>query len=244
MGIAETIAISMGIAWASGINLYATLATLGILGATGNMTLPPHMEILADPMVIAAASFMYCVEFFADKTPGVDTTWDTLHTFIRIPAGAVLAAMAMGDVSPAAELAALIVGGSLAGLSHGCKAGTRVLINTSPEPFSNWTASVAEDVVVVGGLLTAIYQPSVFIGLLIVFVLVAIWLLPKIWRGIRALFARLSQLFGGKGAARPPTPGSGAAGSPAEDQAPTPQQLFQPALLADKRSKQDPPTPA
>ncbi|MEM7173320.1 MAG: DUF4126 domain-containing protein [Pseudomonadota bacterium] len=230
MGIVETIAISMGLAWASGINLYATLATLGILGATGNMILPEHMQILADPAVIAAAGFMYCVEFFADKTPGVDTTWDTLHTFIRIPAGAVLAAMAMGQVSPAAELAALIVGGGLAGISHSCKAGTRVLINTSPEPFSNWTASVTEDVVVIGGLLTAIYHPSVFIGLLIVFILLAIWLLPKIWRGVKALFGRLRMAFGGRGTATDRA-------NPAAD----PQGLFQPALLEAGQSKQDPP---
>lgn len=197
MGIVEIIALSMGIAWASGINLYATLAILGIMGTTGHMDLPPDLEILMHPAVIAAAGFMYCVEFFADKVPGVDSGWDTLHTFVRIPAGAVLAAGALGEVSPAAQVAALIIGGGLAGTSHGLKAGTRVLINASPEPVTNWTASVAEDVVVVGGLMTAIYQPIAFVVLMVLFVLFAIWALPKIWRGVQGLFRRIAALFGG-----------------------------------------------
>ena len=198
MGIAETIALSMGIAWASGINLYATLATLGILGATGHMVLPEELQILQDPIVIAAAGFMYMVEFFADKVPGVDTTWDTLHSFIRIPAGAILAAQALGDVSPAAEVAALIIGGGLAASTHTMKAGTRVLINTSPEPFSNWVASVGEDVIVVAGIALSITHPVGFLVALGLFVLFAIWVIPKIWRGIVTVFGRLKSLFGGK----------------------------------------------
>ncbi|MDX1400393.1 MAG: DUF4126 domain-containing protein [Kiloniellales bacterium] len=198
MGIAETIALSMGIAWASGINLYATLATLGILGATGHMVLPEELQILQDPLVIVAAGFMYCVEFFADKVPGVDTGWDVLHSFIRIPAGAILAAQAMGDISPAAEVAALIVGGGLAASTHTLKAGTRVLINTSPEPFTNWFASLGEDVVVVAGLALAWTHPIAFLIALGLFALLMIWLLPKIWRGIRVIFAKLAELFGAK----------------------------------------------
>ena len=159
MGILETIALSMGIAWASGINLYAAIGTLGILGATGNMVLPEELQILQDPAVIAAAGFMYCVEFFADKVPGVDNTWDALHSFIRIPAGAVLAAMAVGHVSPAAELSALIIGGGLAATSHCLKSGGRVLINASPEPFSNWVASIGEDVLVIAGITAAVFAP-------------------------------------------------------------------------------------
>lgn len=198
MEIVGIIALGMGAAWASGINLYATLAMLGILGATGNIVLPPDLQILAHPMVIAAAGFMYCVEFFADKTPGVDTAWDTLHTFIRIPAGAVLAAGALGDVGPAAQVAALIIGGGLAATSHTLKAGTRVLINASPEPFSNWAASVTEDLVVIGGIAVALYQPTVFLGLLALFLVVAAFLLPHILRGVRALYRRLRGFFGGK----------------------------------------------
>jgi hypothetical protein len=197
MGIVETIAISMGAAWASGINLYAALLTLGILGATGNVVLPPELEVLTNPIVIAAAGLMYCVEFFADKVPGVDTAWDSVHTFIRIPAGAVLAAGAMGDVGAAPALAAAIVGGTLAAASHGTKAGSRVLINTSPEPFSNWVASIAEDVIVIAGLWTALHHPVTFIVLLILFIALMIYLLPKLWRGIKKVFGWIVEKLGG-----------------------------------------------
>ncbi|SRR5690606_23273054 len=197
MGIVEAIALSMGAAWASGINLYAALLTLGLLGATDSIVLPPALEILAHPGVIMAAGFMYFVEFFTDKTPGVDTGWDTMHTFIRIPAGAVLAAGALGDVAPAAEVIALILGGSLAATSHATKAGGRLLINASPEPFSNWTASVAEDVAVIGGLWLALQTPWLFLGLLVLFLVAVAWLLPKLLRGIRALFSRLGRLISG-----------------------------------------------
>ncbi len=186
----------MGIAWASGINLYAAVAMLGLLGATGNIDLPPDLLILQNPLVIAAAGFMYMVEFFADKVPGVDTGWDGIHTFIRIPAGAVLAAGAVGEVGAGAELAALLVGGTLAGATHATKAGSRAVINTSPEPFSNWTASIAEDLAVIGGLWVALHHPWVFIGLLAAFILLMIWLLPKIWRGIKALARNIGRLFG------------------------------------------------
>ncbi len=201
MGITETIALSMGAAWASGINLYATLLVLGFMGANGYVDLPPDLQILTDPLVMIAAGFMYAVEFFADKTPGVDTGWDAIHTFIRIPAGALLAAGAVAHVGPAAQLAAAIVGGTLAAGTHATKAGSRVLINTSPEPFSNWLASVGEDVAVVVGLWTALHHPWLFLALLVAFVIFAIWFLPRLWRAIKWVFARLRALFGG---ARPP----------------------------------------
>ena len=126
--LVASLALTMGLSWASGINLYAVLLVLGLGGATGNIDLPEGLVVLQGPMVIFAAAIMYCVEFFADKVPGVDTTWDILHSFIRIPAGAILAAQAMGDISPAAEVAALISGGGLAASTHTMKAGTRVLI--------------------------------------------------------------------------------------------------------------------
>lgn len=197
-GLVETIALTMGVGWASGINLYAALAVLGYLGATGNIVLPPGLEILAEPVVIAAAAFMYCVEFFADKIPGVDTGWDSVHTFIRIPAGAILAAQAVGDVTPAVEVAAAILGGGLAAGAHMTKAGARVLINTSPEPISNWVASLGEDVAVIGGLWVALHYPWLFLLLLAGFVGLSIWLLPKIWRGIRRVFAAAGRMFGVK----------------------------------------------
>ena len=185
----------MGVAWASGINLYAALLMLGWMGSTGNIDLPPDLQILSNPMVMLAAGFMYCVEFFADKIPGVDTGWDAIHTFIRIPAGAILAAAAVGDTGAGAQLAAGILGGTLTTGSHLTKAGSRVLINTSPEPVSNWLTSVGEDVMVILGLWAALVNPILFLVLLVLFILLMIWLLPKVWRGIKKVFARLRKLF-------------------------------------------------
>ncbi len=193
----QTIALTMGVAWASGLNLYGTLLALGIMSNTGYVDLPADLQIVGDPLVIAAAGLMYGVEFFADKVPGVDTGWDTLHTFVRIPAGALLAAGAIGDVAPAAEMAAAIVGGSIAAGTHFTKAGSRVMINTSPEPVSNWTASIAEDIAVFAGLWAAIAYPYVFVGLLIAFIILMIWLLPKLWRGINRVLQFFINLFSG-----------------------------------------------
>lgn len=196
--IAAILALTMGAAWAAGINLYAAILVLGLLGATGNIVLPPGLELLTDPLVLVAAGVMYCAEFFADKVPGVDTGWDGLHTFIRIPAGALLAAGAVGEVTPALELAAGIMGGGLAAASHMTKAGTRVLINTSPEPFSNWVASILEDVSVIGGLWLSLHHPVMFLALLLLFLLGMVWLLPRLWRGIRAVFAKLRAVLSGR----------------------------------------------
>ncbi|EAR22080.1 DUF4126 domain-containing protein [Nitrococcus mobilis] len=193
--LVSTIALTLGVGWASGINLYATILTLGFLHNAGYMSLPTGLAICADPLVMAAAGAMYCIEFFADKIPGVDSGWDTLHTFIRIPAGAALAAGAAGDVAPAVQVAAGLAGGTLAAGTHTLKAGGRVLINTSPEPFTNWTASVLEDVAVVTGLWTALQHPWFFLLALAAFLLLMVWLLPRIWRGIRGLLRALAELF-------------------------------------------------
>lgn len=193
----QTIALTMGVAWASGLNLYGTLLALGIMSNTGYVDLPADLQTVGDPLVIAVAGLMYGVEFFADKVPGVDTGWDTLHTFVRIPAGALLAAGAIGDVTPAAEMAAAIVGGSLAAGTHFTKAGSRVMINTSPEPVSNWAASISEDIAVFAGLWAAIAHPYVFIALLVAFILLMIWMLPKLWRGIKRILQFFINLFGG-----------------------------------------------
>jgi hypothetical protein len=198
--IAGIIALSMGTAWASGINLYAAILALGLLGTTGQMVLPPNLQIVTQPIVIMAAGVMFCIEFFADKIPGVDTGWDTIHSFIRIPGGALLAAAAVGDVNPAVMLAAGIMGGGLAAGTHAAKAGSRVLINTSPEPFSNWVASIGEDVAVIVGVWAALTHPWLFLAGLVVFVVLLIWLLPKLWRGIKAVFAKLASLFRRSGA--------------------------------------------
>ncbi|NIR32670.1 MAG: DUF4126 domain-containing protein [Gammaproteobacteria bacterium] len=205
MDIVQIIALTMGVAWASGINLYAAVFVLGYLGATGNIVLPPDLQILSEPVVLVAAAFMYCVEFFADKTPGVDTAWDAVHSFIRIPAGAVLAAGAVGPVDPAVQLAAALVGGTLAAGSHFVKAGSRVVINASPEPVSNWAASLGEDLAVVAGLWMALHYPWLFLLLLAVFVAAAVWLLPRLWHAIRAAVVRIARWRrrGGSGARLP-----------------------------------------
>ncbi len=184
----ETIALVMGVAWASGINLYAAIATLGALGLTGHINLPPDLEVLSNPLVLAAAGLMYSIEFITDKVPGLDTLWDAIHTFIRIPAAVVLSASAIGDVSPALTIAAGLVGGSLATVSHATKAGSRVIINTSPEPVSNWTVSLGEDIAVFTGLWVALNYPAVFLALLAIMILLMIWLLPKLWKGIKQLW--------------------------------------------------------
>ena len=193
--ITRAIALSMGAAWASGINLYATILVLGALGASQNIVLPEHLHILMDPLVMTGAALMFVAEFIADKVPGVDTGWDALHTFIRIPAGAVLAAGAVGDVTPALSLTAAILGGGITAGVHATKAGSRALINTSPEPFSNWAASISEDVIVVAGIWTALNHPQVFIVFFILFVCLVIWLLPKIWRGLKRVFAAVGRMF-------------------------------------------------
>lgn len=194
--IIQTIALTMGVAWASGINLYAAVGMLGLGGTLGYIDLPPTLEVVQDPMVILAAAFMYCVEFMADKVPGVDSGWDALHTFIRIPAGAVLAAGAAGDVTPALAVAAGMVGGSVTAVTHATKASSRMLINSSPEPFSNWGASLAEDVAVFAGLWAALQHPVVFLAAFVVFLLTLCWLLPKLWRGIALILHKLGSWLG------------------------------------------------
>lgn len=193
--LTATIALTMGVGWASGINLYAAILTLGILGAGGHIELPANLLIVQEPVVLIAAALMFAIEFFADKTPGVDSAWDALHTFIRIPAGAVLAAGAVGEVSPGLMVAAGLLGGSMATISHGAKAGSRLLVNASPEPLSNWFASLAEDVAVISGLWLALYHPFFFFAAYTLFLLLLIWLLPKLWLGLQKLAGYISRRF-------------------------------------------------
>jgi hypothetical protein len=189
--ISTLIAMTLGVSWASGINLYAAVLALGLAGATGHAVLPEELQVIQSPMVIGAAALMYCVEFCADKIPGVDTGWDTIHTFVRLPAGALLAAGMVSDVGMAAEVAAALVGGSIAAGTHATKAGSRALINTSPEPFSNWTASIGEDIAVFAGIWAMLNHPWIFLGLLLLFILFMIWVLPKIWRGIKMILRKI-----------------------------------------------------
>ena len=192
----QAIALTLGVAWASGISLYAAVAVLGICGGLGVIDLPPTLETVQDPLVIVVACFMYCVEFLADKTPDIDTSWDALHSFIRIPAGAVLAAGAIGDVAPPLVVAAGLVGGMLTAATHATKAGARVMINTSPEPFSNWAASIGEDLALLGGLYLALNHPVIFLASLGLFILLIAWLLPKLMHGVAAVFRKVGRWLG------------------------------------------------
>lgn len=186
------LALAGGLAWASGIRLYATILIVGLLGRYGYLDLPESLALVQHTWVLSAAAVMAAGEFLADKIPAFDSLWDALHTFIRIPAGAFLAWGAMGDATPAAQLAAAIVGGMITSGTHFAKSGSRAAINTSPEPFSNWTASAGEDGLVLGGLWLAIAHPAVFLVLLVLFLLLVAWLLPKLLRFIMRMFRRLA----------------------------------------------------
>jgi Domain of unknown function (DUF4126) len=193
----QAIAMAAGLGWASGIRLYAVLFVIGLAGKMGWVPLPHSVEILSHPLVMGATGFMLFVEFFADKIPGLDTIWDVVHTFIRIPAGAALAASMVGADSTTMAVVAGILGGTMATGSHFTKAGSRALINTSPEPVTNWTASLTEDALVAGGLWTMFAHPAVFLVGLGVFIVLAIWLLPKLWRALKSITSRINHAFDG-----------------------------------------------
>lgn len=184
-------ALAAGMSWASGLRLYMALFTAGWFGYMGWIDLPASLQVLQSPYVLSVTGMLTMVEFLADKVPGVDSAWDAIHTFIRIPAGAILAAAAFGDINPVWTTIAAILGGTVAAGAHATKAGSRALINTSPEPVSNWTASFTEDATVAGGLMAAFFFPWLLFPFLAIFFLLAIWLLPKVWRSLRSIFRRV-----------------------------------------------------
>lgn len=188
---AATLALVTGLGWTSGVRLYAVMFFLGLLQYTGIYALPPGLDVLAHPWVVAVTGLLFLTEFLADKVPGIDSAWDAIHTFIRIPGGALLAAAAVAESDPGLALAAGLLGGTIAAGAHFTKAGSRALINTSPEPFSNWTASLTEDVLTLGVLWTAFKYPLLFLVLLVIFLLIALWFLPKAWRALRRITAVL-----------------------------------------------------
>ena len=190
MDLIHQIAIGAGLAWGSGIRLYAVVFLAGLLAHFNVITLPHGLHLLTHPLVLAVSGVLFTVEFFADKIPGFDSIWDSIHTFIRIPAGAVLAAATFSDVDPAWMLAAGLIGGTIATGTHLAKTGSRAVINTSPEPFSNWVASFAEEFAVLGGLWAMFMHPAVFLVVLVIFLAFAAWLLPKLWRGIKAVLQK------------------------------------------------------
>ncbi|MCM5569365.1 DUF4126 domain-containing protein [Burkholderiaceae bacterium FT117] len=181
------VALAAALAWGAGIRLYAVVFLLGLAHTLGWWSLPAHLEVLAHPLVIGAAAFMAAVELFADKLPLLDTIWDGLHTFVRIPAGAALAAAVFGDAGTAAAVAAALLGGSLTATTHLAKSGTRAAVNTSPEPFSNLLVSSAEDLLVPAGLWLALGSPLVFLGVLLVFLALAFFAIRLLVRGLRRL---------------------------------------------------------
>lgn len=190
--LVSTAALAGGLSWASGLRLYMTLFIAGWFGYMDWFELPPALQVLEVPSVLAVTGAMLVVEFFADKFPGVDSAWDALQTFLRIPAGAILSAAAFAELDPSLTMIAALLGGTVAAGTHFTKAGSRAMINTSPEPFSNWAASTSEDVVVAGGLMAAFFYPWVLLAFLAVFLLAVIWLLPKMWRAVNRLFRKIN----------------------------------------------------
>ena len=182
-------AIALALAWGAGLRAYAVVFAVGLAGAMGWVELPGHLEVLQHPVVLFASGFMTLVEFGADKVPWLDSVWDAIHSFVRIPAGAALAAMAFGDSTSAVMVAAGLLGGSVAAAMHVAKAGTRATLNLSPEPFSNWTASLSEDALVPLGLWLAFVHPLAFLLMLAMTMLAVVLLVRLVWRGFRRLVA-------------------------------------------------------
>ena len=195
---AQLIALAGALGWASGIRLYLVILLTGLAGYMGWMELPQGLHLLANPVVLGASGFRVFVEFFADKIPGLDSLWDVVHTVIRIPAGAALAAGVFGADSSAMGLVAALMGGTLAATSHAAKATSRAAINTSPEPFTNIGTSLVEDSLVPAGLWLAIAHPFVFIPLLVLVLVLSVWLIRVCWRFLAQLFSRVARIFSGK----------------------------------------------
>lgn len=191
-----TLGTAMGSAWLSGINLYATVVTLGVLQKFQLVKLPGGLHILGEWWIIGLAVGLYLIEFVADKIPAVDSAWDAIHTFIRVPAGAILAATAFAEFDPAVKMVAMILGGGVALSSHGTKAATRVAANTSPEPVSNIALSIGEDIFTFGSAVMTAFFPVFILIVVVIFLIVVIWLAPKIIRALRKSYTRFKGLSG------------------------------------------------
>jgi hypothetical protein len=200
LDLAQLAALAAALGWASGLRLYAVVFITGAAGFLGWIPLPEGLKLLQQPVVLIASFAMFVIEFVADKVPGLDTVWDTVHTFIRIPAGAALAAGVFGGDGAVWALVAALAGGTLAATSHAAKTTTRAAANTSPEPFSNVALSLAGDAFVPVSLWLAVAHPMVFWPVLGVSLVVALVLVVVLFRFLRGLWRRLS------GAALPPAP--------------------------------------
>jgi len=195
MGIIQTLGLAFGSAWVSGINLYAMVAILGLLGRFGGLKLPGELSHITNGWIIGAAILLYCIEFVADKVPGLDSIWDVIHTFIRVPAGAIVAASALGDFNKPVQVIAFMIGGGLALSSHGTKAATRAALNLIPEPVTNIVASIVEDIIAIVAIFIAVFAPLLALFLLVCAVIVTALLLPRIIRVMKRSFARVRKLF-------------------------------------------------
>lgn len=202
---AQLIALAGALGWASGVRLYLVMLLTGLAGYMGWLALPQGLHLLANPVVLGVTGFMVFIEFFADKIPGLDSLWDLVHTVIRIPAGAALAAGVFSADSGVMTLVAALLGGTLAATSFTAKATTRAAINTSPEPFSNIGTSLVEDSLVPAGLWLAVAHPFVFIPVLALVLILSVWLIRLCWRFLKQLFTRVARIFSGKpDAGQPP----------------------------------------
>lgn len=195
----STLTLALGSAWTSGINLYATVSVLGLLQKFGKVALPGGLDVLDNWWIIGVAAFLYIIEFVADKVPYVDSVWDVIHTFIRVPAGAVVAYAATNEMDASMMIIATLLGGGLALSSHGTKAALRAGANLSPEPVSNWVLSIVEDILAIAGTILAVIAPILIAGVLIVFLIFLIWFAPKVFRALRRLASGIRALFRGEG---------------------------------------------
>lgn len=194
----STLSLALGTAWTSGINLYATVTVLGLLQRFGGVKLPGGLEVLDNWWIIGIAAFLYAVEFVADKVPYVDSVWDVVHTFIRVPAGVVVAYAATADLDPSIYIPAALIGGGLAFSSHGTKAAVRATANLSPEPVSNWTLSIVEDIIAFAGAVIAVFAPILIAVILVLFLLFFFWFFPKFVRAVRRIFGAVAAFFRGE----------------------------------------------
>ena len=194
----STLTLALGSAWTSGINLYATVSVLGLLQKFGQIKLPGGLEFLDNWWIIGIAGGLYLIEFVADKVPYVDSVWDVIHTFIRVPAGAIVAYAATSEMNETTKIIATLFGGGLALSSHGTKAALRAGANLSPEPVSNWTLSIVEDITAFAGTILAVFAPVLLAIVLGIFLIFFVWFFPKVIRAIMRLFRGIKSLFRGE----------------------------------------------
>jgi hypothetical protein len=195
----STLSLALGTAWTSGINLYATVTVLGLLQRFAGVKLPGGLEVLDNWWIIGVAGGLYIIEFFADKVPYVDSVWDVVHTFIRVPAGVVVAYAATSEMDPSIYIPAALIGGGLAFTSHGTKAAARIGANLSPEPVSNWLLSLVEDVIAILGTVLAVFAPLLLAVVVLLFLVFFFWFFPKVIRAVRRLFRGAAAFLRGEG---------------------------------------------